>query len=345
MFTLAAADTLGAVGQTAATITLSVFGMELTASGSAESYKALAQLQLASAAATIYTVTAGTTAFIKTIAAVNTDAVNAQTFQLFRGGTSGTNAITPSFTIPPGGCAIYEDGQGWKVHNNLGQVLGLGATGPIGATGPAGMVGQDGEPIEPFPLPMIHASGSLGRGLFAPDGKNWAFLGTASGATTTVGPIVWPGQYQQIKFAYIITGYNGGTPVGRILCGGASISTTALTNGNGLMENGTPNATSVSVPGCPLAVTLSSIARAGWGFINGASGSLKQINIAGMEGNPAVATSPVLFSAGSFFSDLGTNLLLQRLQLTVYDTLIATAASAQTFNAGTQLWAWGRNND
>lgn len=343
MFTLAAADTLAAVASAGSLVTMSVFGMELTASSSAETYKCLAQLQLANAAATIYTVPAGTTAFVKTISAVNTD-TSTQTFQLFRGGLTGAFAITQSITIPANGCAIYEDGQGWEVFNNLGQLLGLGATGPTGLSGPIGLQGIEGEPGAD-PLPAIFPTGSIQRNMHAPDGKNWAFLGTATGATTTVGPIIWPGQYQQFMFAYVIAGYNGGTPVGRILCGAASISTVGATNGSVLNSNGTIDNTSVSVPGCPLAVTLSAIARSGWGFIHGASGSLKQITIIGHNGNPAVATPPTLFSAGSFFSDLSTNALLQRMQLTVYDTLTTTSASAQTFNSGTQLWVWGRFND
>mgnify|MGYP003651582278 CR=1 FL=1 len=177
------------------------------------------------------------------------------------------------------------------------------------------------------------------------DPQAWEFLGTATGAAVTVGPIIWTGTYTQFMFEYVITGYNGGTPVGRLLVGAASISTTALTNGNNLMSGVTLDATSVSKPGVPLAVTLSNIARSGHGWITGASGSLKQITISGQNGNPAVATSPTQFHASSFFSDLGTNLPLQRAQLTVYDTLTSTAVSAQLFSAGTYLTVWGRNNN
>ena len=165
----------------------------------------------------------------------------------------------------------------------------------------------------------------------------------------TVGPLIWTGQFQQIYGEYIIGGYNGGTPVGRLLCGAASISTSSATNGNLLSEivgtTQTNNASSVSAAGCPLAITLSAIARQGVFWIKGASGSLKQIVILGQSGNPAVATAPNLFQARSFFSDLGTNLLLQRLQLSVYDALTGTTISTNQFIATTQLWAWGRNND
>jgi hypothetical protein len=340
MLTLAAADTIAGVAQTPSTVTSTIFGMELNAG--AETYKVLDQRQLAAAAATIYTAPASTTAFVKTVLVVNTDQNNTQTFQLFRGGTAAANAITPAITIPAGGLALYEDGEGWTLCNNLGQKLGLGATGAQGSTGataPSVSRGDDGEDAMPsFLIPN--------RAQLPGDGKPWTFLGTISGTGVTVGPLVFPpGDWQQIYGEYIIGGYNGGTPVGRLLCGSASISTTALTNGNRLSENDVTNATSVSVPGCPLAVALSSIARMGHFYISGASGSLKQIRIDGMSGNPAVATSPADFHAKSFFSDLGTNLLIKRLQLTVYDTLIATAASVQTFTATTALWAWGRMND
>lgn len=111
MLTLAAADTLAGVASAASEVTCTVFGMELN--GTTETYKVLYQGQLAAAAATIYTVPGSTQAFIRTITIVNTDAVGANTFQLFRGGTAGVNAITPVINLPAGGSATYEDGQGW----------------------------------------------------------------------------------------------------------------------------------------------------------------------------------------------------------------------------------------
>jgi hypothetical protein len=166
-------------------------------------------------------------------------------------------------------------------------------------------------------------------------------LGKASGATTTVGPITWTGTFASFQFEYFIAGYNGGTPVGRFLVGDAAIATTSGCNGNRLAENYVVNATaSTTVPGVPLAVTLSSISRAGYGWILGDSGQPKHIIIEGHEGNAAVGTAPTIFSARSFFSS-GTNLPLKRAQLTVYDTNQASAVSAQTFTAGTFLRIWG----
>lgn len=129
MLLLAAADTLAGVAQTASKVTCTVMGMELNAG--AEVYKPLDQRQLAAAAATIYTVPASTTAFVRSILVVNTDTSNTQTFQLFRGGTAQANAITPVITLPAGGAATYEDGQGWQVVDNLGQLLQRAALSPI----------------------------------------------------------------------------------------------------------------------------------------------------------------------------------------------------------------------
>lgn len=111
MITLAAADTLAAVGSVATQLTSTIFGMELS-STNVEVYKVLDQRQLAAAAATIYTVPASTTTFIKTITVINNDSVT-RIFQYFRGGTAATNAITPAFSLGAGDQAMYEDGKGW----------------------------------------------------------------------------------------------------------------------------------------------------------------------------------------------------------------------------------------
>lgn len=187
---------------------------------------------------------------------------------------------------------------------------------------------------------------TITRAMAAADAKGWSFLGSASGAAVTVGPVVWTGTWRQLEVWYIIEGYNGGTPVGRLLLGAASISTTAATNGSRLREGvGTENVTPVSVPGIPLAVTLSNIARGGIARIDGPSGGFKRIRVSGENGAPSVTVPPTMFEGRGFFSDLGTNLPLQRAQLTVYDTLTAVAASAQTFTGNTYLMVLGRNTD
>lgn len=191
-------------------------------------------------------------------------------------------------------------------------------------------------------------TGIVTRTMLEATGKNWQFLGTATGATVTVGPVIWTATVRQLMIKYWIQGYNGGTPVGRVLLGSASISTTALNNSFSCSEGVTAPSTGLgatAIPGCPTAVTLSNIGRGGTVFVDGISGGVKSLEIIGRNVTPAVASAPTLFRAASFFSDLGTNLALLRAQLTVYDTLTATAASAQTFTSGTYISVWGRNND
>lgn len=200
-------------------------------------------------------------------------------------------------------------------------------------------------------LAMTIAAAVVSRTKETADGRGWAFCGTATAATVTVGPVnaatcCSGGTCRQFQIYYYIEGYSGGTPVGRLLMGPGTPSTTGLTNGNALLEGTTTiTTTSVSVPGVPLAVTLSATSREGVIWIDGASGKFKRINIIGQEGAQSVSAAPVMFRAASNFSDLSTNLPLQQFQLTVYDTLTSTAASTNTFTAGTYLAVWGRNTD
>jgi hypothetical protein len=120
LLTLAAGETLAAAVQTAATITLTIEGMELL--GGTESYKTLYQAQPAVAATVIYTTPGSTTTFVKSIHVVNTNVGATQTFQLFRGGTAAANAITPVVTLPAGGWAVYGE-DGWRVFTNTGALV------------------------------------------------------------------------------------------------------------------------------------------------------------------------------------------------------------------------------
>lgn len=121
MLCLATGDTIAGVAQTAATVTMTLFGMELN--GATETYKALFQGQLPAAAAAQYTAPASNIALVRKIVVVNTSASLPQTFQLFRGGTAQANAITPVLTLPPSGMAVYVDGDGWKVLDSAGNLM------------------------------------------------------------------------------------------------------------------------------------------------------------------------------------------------------------------------------
>jgi hypothetical protein len=120
MIVLAAADTIAGVAASATSITYTIEGMELV--GTTETYKTLAQGQLASAAATIYTAPASTQTFVKGIHLVNATAAAVSGIKLFVSGTAAANQITGSLTIPANGWAVYEE-NGWVIYDALGRIV------------------------------------------------------------------------------------------------------------------------------------------------------------------------------------------------------------------------------
>lgn len=120
MLTLATTNTISGVASVASQMTCTIMGMELN--GTTEVYKVLDQRQLAAAAATIYTVPASTTTFVKSIMVVNNDTA-ARTFSLYVNGTAAANKITPTYEVQAGGYAVYEDGMGWSIYTANGILL------------------------------------------------------------------------------------------------------------------------------------------------------------------------------------------------------------------------------
>jgi len=64
---------------------------------------------VASGTSTLFTGLANHVYTIRKIKIVNTDTVNAKTFQLFIGGSAQANAITPPLSVDPGGWAESDD--------------------------------------------------------------------------------------------------------------------------------------------------------------------------------------------------------------------------------------------
>jgi hypothetical protein len=63
----------------------------------------------------------------------------------------------------------------------------------------------------------------------------------------------------------------------------------------------------------------------------------------GAYGGTAATTAPTGITMSGLFND-STNLVLKA-ELAVYDLNTSTTVSAQTFNSGTYLNVWGRNDD
>jgi hypothetical protein len=156
VLTLIASGTIAGVASVASKVTCTLDYKEVNTSTGVETYKNT-QLQLANSAATIYTATANGPTFVKSIHVVNTDAATTYTFQLFMGGTAAANAITPVWTLPIGGAAIYEDGLGWHLYNASGQLLtSLYAT--VSPLDNWGINGNKGETMDRNTCPEVNTT-------------------------------------------------------------------------------------------------------------------------------------------------------------------------------------------
>lgn len=136
---LTAADTITGVAGSAISITYTISGDEITASG--DEFKVLAQGQLPSTIGTLYTVPASTMAIVKSIHLANPTA-GAVTAKLAVKGTANANVILPAISIVAGGFAVFGS-DGWVFYNSDGQRMGEGATGPQGDPGADGSPGAN----------------------------------------------------------------------------------------------------------------------------------------------------------------------------------------------------------
>jgi hypothetical protein len=229
-----------------------------------------------------------------------------------------------------------------------------GIPGPQGAAGATGATGAPGltvyiDPVEPEETPFINPNtqpNSITRAMLSSTavtgGKNWVFLGqgTASAATST-GTITWTGTFKQLLVEYFISGYaaNG---IGRILVANSGTpSATATTCCTSLIEGVTLNTTSVSCSGWPTAVTLNANARYGYMYIDNQNGVLKRMTGHGQHSGTAPTVVPTQMRMAGMSSQ---TTLIQTLVMTSYNAITGNVLGG-TFNAGTFVNVWGRNDD
>lgn len=136
MITLAAAATLSGKAGTATAITYTLHGDEVSAG--VDTFKTLAQGQLASSTGTLYTVPGSTQALVKQIHLANTTGSDVTGVVLYTGGTAAGNQLTGTMTILANGTAVYNNGE-WKSYSSSGAVVGtvvVNAAGVSYAGGP-----------------------------------------------------------------------------------------------------------------------------------------------------------------------------------------------------------------
>lgn len=226
-------------------------------------------------------------------------------------------------------------------------IAALDATSPVNIAA-AAVVGTNAKAAHSDHTHTIGA-GVVTRAMFEATGKNWQFLGqaTASAAVRT-GTITWSGGFQQLWFEYFISGYSG-SAIGRLIVGPtAGLSETGTTFSGNYVAMTPPTtiagSTTVSIPGWPTAVgAAANVARWGAYYVLNIAGTVKYMRGDGCYGGTAATTAPTYIMHGGLFND--TTNLINKAELAVYDDLLAVAVSTKTFNAGTYLNVWGRNND
>jgi hypothetical protein len=157
MIIVAASGTIAGGASVGSKITCTLIGLELHATTLVETYKVLDQRQLANSPATIYTATANGPTFVKSIFITNTDTV-VRTFRLFIGGTADANAITPNYSLLPGGQAVYNDGMGWQFYNSTGQLLTASGMSYGTAEDNYGITGSFAETIQRWACPEVNTT-------------------------------------------------------------------------------------------------------------------------------------------------------------------------------------------
>lgn len=123
MLALGASQALEGVATNATTVTYTVGGLLMSNASPpvANTYEVLAQGQLAASAGSIYNPGGSATALISSIILFNTGGTT-QTVSLYMEGTAGSNQIYTG-SIPAGGWAQYEDGNGWSMYSSSGLVV------------------------------------------------------------------------------------------------------------------------------------------------------------------------------------------------------------------------------
>ena len=122
MITLGTSNTIQGVAATQSSVVYTIAGMEV--SGGTETYKILANGDLPTAAAILYTPPCQS--LVKTIMLANTTAGALGGVELYVGSSGSTigaddHQISPGMTIPAGGAVVFNQ-LGWNTYNAVGQV-------------------------------------------------------------------------------------------------------------------------------------------------------------------------------------------------------------------------------
>lgn len=206
-------------------------------------------------------------------------------------------------------------------------------------------------PISTDIIPIVDVTNGVTKGITVGNLNllmGWNFLGQgiANGAIRT-NVVTWTGTYKQLHIEYFISGYSG-SAIGRVIVGPTSgLSETGTTFATAFLSMTPPTTVAglaqASIPGWPTAVLVAAVARYGNMRIQNVASLIKRMEGSGQYAGTAATTAPTMLQMSGNFND--TTNLINKAELAVYDTLAATTISGNTFNAGTYINVWGRNDN
>jgi hypothetical protein len=178
---------------------------------------------------------------------------------------------------------------------------------------------------------------------FATPAQYWWFLGKSSLAANAVTiPGISFGVFRYLYVMVFIAGYSG-AGIARIRVGPGTAVDAGLNCGSSLLEGATLNATALSIPGWPLGVATTTGPRFADALIYNEPTKPKRMMGHSNSISTAANTAPTMTQRAGVYSV--ATAAIQSIDVANYDSLIATAVSANTLLAGSYFSVWGRNDD
>lgn len=170
----------------------------------------------------------------------------------------------------------------------------------------------------------------------------WMFLGrTQLAANAVTIPAIKFGIYKYLWIQYFIAGYTG-AGIARLRVGATAIDT-GLNCASSLLEGATLNNTAISIPGWPSGVATTTGPRYVEAYIYNEATKVKRMMGRSNNISTAANTAPTMCQKCGIW--VNTAAAIQIVDVTNYDSLIATAVSANSLTTGSNLSVWGRNDD
>jgi hypothetical protein len=177
---------------------------------------------------------------------------------------------------------------------------------------------------------------------FATPAQYWWFLGKSQITANAVSiPGISFGVFKYLYVMYFIAGYTG-AGIARVRVGPGTAVDVGTNYASSLLEGATLNNTAISIPGWPSGVATTTGPRFGDMLIYNEPTKPKRMFGHTNSISTAAATAPTMTQKAGIYTI--ATAAIQSIDIANYDSLIATAVSANSLLAGSNFSVWGRND-